>query len=57
MNEHRIRPRSGREEAALAAVTDVTELTIAQSRIEAIIESAKDMLQQISAAPAPSGAI
>ena len=30
----------------------MTELTIAQSRIEAIIESAKDMLQQISAAPA-----
>jgi acetone carboxylase alpha subunit len=52
MNEHRIRPRSEREEAALTAITDATELTIAQSRVEAIIESAKDMLQQISAAPA-----
>jgi acetone carboxylase alpha subunit len=52
MQEHRIRPRSEREEAALAAITDATELTITQSRVEAILESAKDMLQQISAAPA-----
>jgi N-methylhydantoinase B/oxoprolinase/acetone carboxylase alpha subunit len=52
MLNHRIEPRTELEEAALAAVTDPVELTIAQSRLEAVLESAKDMLQQISAAPA-----
>lgn len=52
MEEHQIRPRTGAEDAALAAIDDPTEVTIAQSRIEAILESAKDMLAHISAAPA-----
>lgn len=52
MSDHRIAPRTEREEAALASVSDPNEISIAQSRIEAILESAKDMLQQISAAPA-----
>lgn len=52
MSDHRIAPRSEREQAALESVGDPNEISIAQSRIEAILESAKDMLQQISAAPA-----
>lgn len=49
---HRTLPRTEREERAVAAIEDPVELTIAESRIEAILESAKDMLQQVSAAPA-----
>ncbi|MFN8174511.1 MAG: hydantoinase B/oxoprolinase family protein [Solirubrobacteraceae bacterium] len=52
MSDHRIHPRTAREESAMEEIDDPAELAIAQSRIEAILESAKDMLQQIAAAPA-----
>lgn len=52
MGDHRIAPRTEREQEALESVADPNEISIAQSRLEAILESAKDMLQQISAAPA-----
>jgi N-methylhydantoinase B/oxoprolinase/acetone carboxylase alpha subunit len=52
MADHHLAPRTEREAAALASVTDPLELSITHSRIEAIMDSAKDMLQQIAAAPA-----
>ncbi len=52
MTNHRIAPRSEHEERALAAIGDTVELKITQRRIESILESAKEMLQQVSAAPA-----
>jgi len=52
MSNHRIAPRTEREERALGDVEDPVELVITHSQIEAIIDSAKDMLQQIAAAPA-----
>jgi acetone carboxylase, alpha subunit len=52
MSNHRIAPRTEREEDALAAVEDPLDFVITHSQIEAIMDSAKDMLQQIAAAPA-----
>ncbi len=52
MTNHRIAPRTERDESALATVTDEVELKITQRRLESILESAKEMLQQVSAAPA-----
>ena len=48
---HHLSPRTPQEERALAAVTDPVELMVAQSRLEIIAESAKEMLEQIGAAP------
>jgi acetone carboxylase, alpha subunit len=52
MGNHRIAPRTEREERALAAIEDPLDFVITHSQIEAIMDSAKDMLQQIAAAPA-----
>lgn len=52
MSNHRIAPRTGHEERALAGFEDTVELKITQRRIESILETAKEMLQQVSAAPA-----
>ncbi len=51
-NDNHILPRTDREERAAATIEDPIEVTVTQNRIEAILESAKDMLQQVSAAPA-----
>lgn len=50
--ESRLRPRTERENAALAMVTDPTDLAVGLSRIEAVLESSMEMLQQISASSA-----
>src|ERR1700751_2196143 len=52
MGDHRIAPRTEREEGALAAIEAPLDFVITHSQIEAIMDSAKDMLQQIAAAPA-----
>lgn len=50
--DNRIQPRSAREEAAMQTAIDPVDVAVTQNRVEAILESAKDMLQQVSAAPA-----
>lgn len=52
MSDHKIQARTEREERAVAAIDDPIEITVTQNRVEAILESAKEMLQQVSAAPA-----
>lgn len=52
MGEHRIAPRTEREARALVSVEDPLDFVITHGQLEAIMDSAKDMLQQISAAPA-----
>ncbi len=51
VGDHKLAPRTDIEQAALARVTDPVDLTIAQNRLEVIVESAKEMLEQIGAAP------
>lgn len=50
--EYRLRPRTAREDEALAAITDPTDLAVGLSRVEAVLESSMEMLQQISASAA-----
>ncbi|SFB49882.1 N-methylhydantoinase B/oxoprolinase/acetone carboxylase, alpha subunit [Amycolatopsis marina] len=50
--EYRLRPRTEREEQALAAITDPTDLSVGLSRIEAVLQSSIEMMQQISASAA-----
>lgn len=50
--EYRLRPRTEREDEALAAVTDPADLTVGLSRIEAVLQSSIEMMQQISASAA-----
>lgn len=50
--EYKLRPRTAREDKALASITDPTDLAIGLSRTEAIMESSMEMLQQISASSA-----
>jgi acetone carboxylase, alpha subunit len=50
MHDHRIAARSPREEEALASVQDPLDFVVTHGQIEAIMDSAKDMLSQISAA-------
>ncbi|GAA1380303.1 hydantoinase B/oxoprolinase family protein [Pseudonocardia kongjuensis] len=50
--EFRLRPRTDREDEALAAVTDPTDLAVGLGRVEAVLESSMQMLQQISASSA-----
>ncbi|MBB4660630.1 hydantoinase B/oxoprolinase family protein [Conexibacter arvalis] len=51
MEEHRIPPRTAREEEALAAIADPADVTVAHARLEAVLESAMEVLQQICVAP------
>lgn len=51
IGDHHLAPRTPEEEAALARVTDPVDLMIATNRLEVIAESAKEMLEQIGAAP------
>ncbi|UXA16554.1 hydantoinase B/oxoprolinase family protein [Mycobacterium sp. SMC-4] len=50
--EHRLRLRTAREDEAMRSITDPTDITVALSRIEAVLESAMEMLEQICASPA-----
>ncbi len=50
--EYRLRERTAREEEAIGSITDPTDITVGLSRIEAVLESAMQMLEQICAAPA-----
>jgi acetone carboxylase alpha subunit len=49
--DHRLTARTPAEERSLAAITDPVELMVAQSRLEIVAESTKEMLEQIGAAP------
>jgi N-methylhydantoinase B/oxoprolinase/acetone carboxylase alpha subunit len=51
MNNNRLSPRTMLEERALAVAVDEVELVIGQNRLEVILESAKEMLEQTGAAP------
>ncbi|WP_205699658.1 hydantoinase B/oxoprolinase family protein [Conexibacter sp. SYSU D00693] len=51
IDDNRLSPRSAADERALASVSDGVEVTIAQNRLEVILESAKEMLEQTGAAP------
>lgn len=51
VDSNTLSPRTADEEAALATVIDEVELTVAQNRLEVILESAKEMLEQTGAAP------
>lgn len=50
--EYRLRPRTAREDEALRAVTDPTDLTVGLSRVEAVLDSSMEMLQHLSASSA-----
>ncbi|ONM48476.1 hypothetical protein B0T44_18715 [Nocardia donostiensis] len=50
--EYRLRPRTRREDEALASISDPTDLAVGLSRVEAVLESSMEMLQQISASAA-----
>ncbi|MBF6350160.1 hydantoinase B/oxoprolinase family protein [Nocardia flavorosea] len=50
--EYRLRPRTRREDEALGTITDPTDLAVGLSRVEAVLESSMEMLQQISASAA-----
>lgn len=50
--EYHLRPRTAREDEALEAITDPTDLAVGLSRVEAVLESSMEMLQQISASAA-----
>ncbi|MGV0642383.1 hydantoinase B/oxoprolinase family protein [Mycolicibacterium sp. XJ879] len=50
--EYRLRERTAREDAAIRSITDPTDITVGLSRIEAVLESAMEMLEQICASPA-----
>lgn len=50
--EYRLRARTAREDEAMRSVTDPVDITVALSRIEAVLESSMEMLEQICAAPA-----
>ncbi|MCW3066406.1 MAG: hypothetical protein JWN32_3578 [Solirubrobacterales bacterium] len=51
VGDHRLAPRTPSEEDALRRVTNDVDLVIASNRLEVICESAKEMLEQIGAAP------
>jgi N-methylhydantoinase B/oxoprolinase/acetone carboxylase alpha subunit len=51
VGNHRLAPRTRHEEEALRRITDEVDLVIASNRLEVICESAKEMLEQIGAAP------
>jgi acetone carboxylase alpha subunit len=51
VDSNALSPRSADEERALAGDLDEVELTVAQNRLEVILESAKEMLEQTGAAP------
>jgi hypothetical protein len=51
VGNHRLAPRTEHEERALKRVTEEVDLVIASNRLEVICESAKEMLEQIGAAP------
>jgi N-methylhydantoinase B/oxoprolinase/acetone carboxylase alpha subunit len=51
MLSNRLSPRTPLEEAAMSAAIDDVELVIGQNRLEVILESAKEMLEQTGAAP------
>jgi N-methylhydantoinase B/oxoprolinase/acetone carboxylase alpha subunit len=51
VGDHRLAPRTTDEEAALRRITNSLDLVIAANRLEVICESAKEMLEQIGAAP------
>lgn len=51
VDDNRLAPRTEDEEQALEVAVDEVELTIAQNRLEVILESAKEMLEQTGAAP------
>ncbi|ASR38090.1 hypothetical protein BAY61_27235 [Prauserella marina] len=50
--EYRLRPRTERENEALAAITDPADLSVGLSRVEAVLQSSIEMMQQISASAA-----
>ncbi|RBM16214.1 acetone carboxylase subunit alpha [Prauserella sp. PE36] len=50
--EYRLRPRTEREDEALAAITDPADLSVGLSRVEAVLQSSIEMMQQISASAA-----
>ncbi|OLT40004.1 hypothetical protein BJF85_06585 [Saccharomonospora sp. CUA-673] len=50
--EYRLRPRTDREDEALAAITDPADLAVGLSRVEAVLQSSIEMMQQISASAA-----
>ncbi|TCP52999.1 N-methylhydantoinase B/oxoprolinase/acetone carboxylase alpha subunit [Tamaricihabitans halophyticus] len=50
--EYRLRPRTEREDEALAAITDPADLAVGLSRVEAVLQSSIEMMQQISASAA-----
>ncbi|MEU3274845.1 hydantoinase B/oxoprolinase family protein [Saccharomonospora sp. NPDC006951] len=50
--EYRLRPRTAREDEALAAITDPADLSVGLSRVEAVLQSSIEMMQQISASAA-----
>ena len=51
VGDHKLAPRTADEDEAMRRITDPVDLTIAQNRLEVIVESAKEMLEQIGAAP------
>lgn len=51
IDDNRLSPRTPDEDAAIAAALDEVEVTVAQNRLEVILESAKEMLEQTGAAP------
>lgn len=51
MDGNALSPRTPLEEEALAAGVNPVDVTIAQNRLEIILESAKEMLEQTGAAP------
>jgi acetone carboxylase, alpha subunit len=51
VGDNTLAPRTAHEEEALRRITNEVDLVIASNRLEVICESAKEMLEQIGAAP------
>lgn len=51
LDGHRLEPRTSSEQRALGELDDRVSLMVTQSRLEVILEGAKEMLEQIGSAP------